>query len=489
MRFGSPWGWLALLGPLFVYGFSLQSNVAFWDTGEMQTVPYILGVAHPTGFPAFVLAGWLFTHALPFGSVAWRMSLLCALAMAVAARLAYSLGLLFDAPPPLAACGALIFAFGEIAWTHGTRAEVHAFAVVFAAAVLVAVVRWYRSGERHALWAVALALGFGLSTHPVIGLLVPGVALVALGRRRELGARDAVRFVALVLAPLLLYAYLPLRSQYAYAHRLDPTLSLGLPPGRPYWDYDHPGTLAGLRREVAGSDFDVGRGLGGVLRAGAYGRIAGRYAPLSASELGIVGVAAALFGLGAAALAEPLLLGGLCLAAFLPVPFALSYRAESDVERYFLASFWLLAVFAAVGAGRLAKALEGRSSARGAALGVLVLGGTAAALVFANRDIFEQRVQPGAAPYVDRVIGRTPANAIVIASWAFATPLAYAAYVEGRMQQRVVETAFVSDDTPYLARWTRERPVYVVSSSLPVVPGFRFHPVDAGDPMLLEVTR
>ena len=116
------WGGLAFAGPLVLYGASLPVSVAFWDTGEMQTVPYILGTAHPTGFPLFVLLGWAFTHAVAIGTVAWRTSLFCALTMALAARLVYSLALLFDVEPPLAACGALLFAAGEVAWSRGTRA-------------------------------------------------------------------------------------------------------------------------------------------------------------------------------------------------------------------------------------------------------------------------------------------------------------------------------------------------------------------------------
>ena len=35
------------------------------DSGELVTAAYYLGVAHPTGYPAYVLLGWLFSH-LPF---------------------------------------------------------------------------------------------------------------------------------------------------------------------------------------------------------------------------------------------------------------------------------------------------------------------------------------------------------------------------------------------------------------------------------------
>ncbi|MGZ8514397.1 MAG: hypothetical protein ACXWXA_05075 [Candidatus Limnocylindrales bacterium] len=36
---------------------ALLPGVAFWDTGELQTVGPLLGTAHPTGFPTYVLLG------------------------------------------------------------------------------------------------------------------------------------------------------------------------------------------------------------------------------------------------------------------------------------------------------------------------------------------------------------------------------------------------------------------------------------------------
>jgi hypothetical protein len=39
--------WLAML-----------PGVAFWDTGELQAVGPLMGTAHPTGFPTYVLLGW-----------------------------------------------------------------------------------------------------------------------------------------------------------------------------------------------------------------------------------------------------------------------------------------------------------------------------------------------------------------------------------------------------------------------------------------------
>src|SRR5512141_1535941 len=56
---------------------TLLPGIAFGDWGEMQTVPHILGVAHPTGYPTYVLIAWL-AELVPIGSVAFRANLLSA---------------------------------------------------------------------------------------------------------------------------------------------------------------------------------------------------------------------------------------------------------------------------------------------------------------------------------------------------------------------------------------------------------------------------
>jgi len=59
----------ATLVPLAVYVASLRGDVSYWDTGDLQTVPYILGIPYPTGFPGYVLIGWLWSHAFAVGSL------------------------------------------------------------------------------------------------------------------------------------------------------------------------------------------------------------------------------------------------------------------------------------------------------------------------------------------------------------------------------------------------------------------------------------
>ena len=62
------------------------AGVGAWDTAEAQTVPLLAGTMHPTGFPAYVVVGWLASQVLaPLGEPAYRMNLLSAILAAVAA--------------------------------------------------------------------------------------------------------------------------------------------------------------------------------------------------------------------------------------------------------------------------------------------------------------------------------------------------------------------------------------------------------------------
>jgi hypothetical protein len=228
--------------------------------------------------------------------------------------------------------------------------------------------------------------------------------------------------------------------------------------------------------------------MSGIFSPEQYSRIAGRYFDVARSEFGAVTLVAALLGLALVARDAPLLAAGLVLGVILPVPFALSYRSESDVDRYFLASFIAIAALTGAGLSRGIVAYLRERSRFATVVATALVWIFAVEILYANRGTFAQRDDDEAQRYVDRIIASTPSNALIIANWAYATPLAYAAYVEHRMGGRIVETAWVGDDAAYLPQWVRERPVYaVVLGSAPTLPGVRTVEADIGFPSLLRV--
>jgi len=77
---------IVFLAALILYLTTLTPTVALVDSGELTTAAWSLGVAHPPGFPFYVLMAHLATW-VPIGSVAVRVNAASALFAALAAAL------------------------------------------------------------------------------------------------------------------------------------------------------------------------------------------------------------------------------------------------------------------------------------------------------------------------------------------------------------------------------------------------------------------
>src|SRR6185312_7734043 len=87
--------------PTAIYVASASHEPASWDTAELQGVPYILGISHPTGFPFFVLLGYVWSHVVAVGSVAFRMNAMSAVCIGIADVAAYAVALRLKASRPI----------------------------------------------------------------------------------------------------------------------------------------------------------------------------------------------------------------------------------------------------------------------------------------------------------------------------------------------------------------------------------------------------
>lgn len=459
------------LAALGLYVACLPPSFAFWDTGELQTVAAILGIAHPPACPAFVLLGWLATRVVPFGDPAWRVTLVSALSLAASAGLAFATARRLGAATIFALLGALAFATASVVWRDATRAEIQALETLLRAAALWFALAYLDRGRVRDALGSGLALGLAGATHGIALLAVPSVALL-IGARfvRGRSARRATRAVAVgLLLGLLPYAYLPLRSAYVAAHGLDPTVAIGLPPGLPFWNYDDPHTWHGFVRVVTGADFDVHSGFAGYLDPGDYRR---DIAALTAQVAGAFGAPAAwvaLGGLVALGMRRPAVAVALFCAALLPVPYTRSYADLQDPTRYYLLALWVAAVATALGLGAVLDLLRTiarlpRVAAYAVASAAALIVAWSCALSAPDRGkYFAQRRDRTAPRYVAAVLAATPSNAIVVAEWAWATPLAYAAYVQHELGDRVVVSASPTQFESYYPGWLRERPVYLVT--------------------------
>jgi hypothetical protein len=458
---------LAWAGPLALYIASAYRDVTYWDTGELDTVPWILGIAHPPGFPLYTLLGWVFAHLVPFGSVAFRMSLLSAIAMSACAWMLYRIVADASSDPLAGLCASWLFAAGLTAWEHATRAEVHAVEMAAFAALLFSALRWYQKPSTPRLFACAIAFGLAVAIHPVALLALPGLLMLLISRLHQVDAAPlaAAALLALVIATIW-YAYLPLRSGYVTSHRLDPAAAYGM-AGDAFWNYDDPSSSEGFVRLVSAQSVDVSGALHGYAR-GEFLDGAVAWVRMVVRELTIPGVVLAVFGIVAAWQRQKTRTVAMLIASLGSAAFAFGFGDESDVGRYFLPSFFVLCAFAGMG-----LAVVRGAGRRTSALVVAVTLTSVAWLVVSQRAFFNQPHDDRARADVNDVLRRTPDDAILVASWVLAPPLAYAAYVERATGGRVVISAWYGETEPNLRRWiARGRPVYVIGRPLGSVPGF-----------------
>jgi len=344
---------LTLFVAIFVLALSfylgtLAPTVAemFSDTLEFQLVAFQLGIAHPTGYPLYILLGKLFTL-LPWGDVAYRLNLMSAWWAALTASLVYAIVASFTVLPsttrrglgatlPMrfaAASGALCLAFSPVFWSQAVVAEVYTLNTFFIAlGVWLAVLFWRRAIGPAPL---AFVLGLGLTHHRTFMLLLLALApmLWLTWRDREgragMERREWAKLAGLFLLPLCLYAYLPLRGTSISS-----------------LDGEYHNTLTGFLDWISGRAY-------GVFVIGNPWRQTTNpltvYLEALLSQYRATGLALGIFGAAWVLWRERTI--GLILFLFflLSAGFGALYRV-ADVEPFFLPSFLVFAVWIGLGA-------------------------------------------------------------------------------------------------------------------------------------------
>lgn len=220
-----PSAWLLHPAIFAIYLFTLGRTVGRADTFEFQVVAPQLGIAHPTGYPLYLLLGKLWTELIPFGAVAWRLNVGTAVYALLALIFLYlAARRLLDQPIP-ALLAALALGVTPTFWSQSVEAEVytlHALIISAAFWLMLPLADGRQPLSDRRLLALCALLGLGMTNHLTTVFLFPAAALVLLAtlwhNRHQspiatLKSQIANLFPLLLAfaAPLTLYAYLPLR--------------------------------------------------------------------------------------------------------------------------------------------------------------------------------------------------------------------------------------------------------------------------------------
>jgi uncharacterized membrane protein len=164
---------LLFIGSLGVYLSTMAGTIpAYRDSGDLINAIYTLGIAHPPGYPLYIVLGKLFTLAVPLGNIAFRVNLFSAVCTACAVALVYilirrqfSYGPSFEA----AAGAAVLFALTPAVVCLARVSEMYALAVLFAGVILLC----SHVGTPQSIHLGSFLLGLGFGVHPTLLFLAP----------------------------------------------------------------------------------------------------------------------------------------------------------------------------------------------------------------------------------------------------------------------------------------------------------------------------
>lgn len=506
--------------------FAMLPDVGFWDTAELQAVAPLMGTAHPTGFPTYILLGWLVNIVLtPFGEPAFRMNLFAAISLGVAAAVTVDLVRALTRSTVLAITAGLGLASTEVAWAIGTHADAHALHLALVAILLRLLVAWEDrlvdgpAGRRRPdrfLMGATVVFGVALGNHSLTLLLAPAIALYVLAvDPRILGRPGLIAACAgaLAVTVVLVFLELPLRAGPFRAPMVY---------GRPEtWDGFWYIVLAEQFREsVAAPLTDLPSRVAEVVR-----HLSAAFGPLAA----LIPV-----GFVATAIRRPAyaLLSG--TAVLLTCAFAASYD-NAEIGRYYLGPVLMVWTWLPVLAGGVIGVLSGTlgldpelrlgtdpgpraepgrdTASQAAGMGrlarrsptspdpILALG-LAAALLIPTAFTLPYRLARvdrsgdlAAREWLDRSLANMRPGAVVVSWWSYSTPLWYAQHIEGQrpdltvIDDRTRLDRGLGDITDVIDANLPNRPVYVIRVD-PVELAtldrrYVLEPIDDEDPSLL----
>ena len=335
------------------------------DGGDLITAAASLGIAHPTGYPTYLLLARL-AQSLPIGALAWRTNLLSALCAALAAGVvvvvvqrAYGGQSRYGLVGGLLA--GLAFGLSPLLWSQAVVTEVYTLHALFVALLLLAV-PWTHTAQPptpgRLRWA-GLLFGVALGNHVTLALLLPVWLAALTWHNRRLQPTLLLNALLGLAAGLLVYLYLPLRAL-----------------ARPDVNWGNPVDLPGLWWVMSGQPYrDMAFGLPADFL---LGRVQG-WAGLLRTQFGLAGMVTAAAGLFFGRMRGRrvgAVTGWLVVVFSL---FAIGYNT-ADSSAYLLPAFLALAVWLGLGAATLLEYIAAQKYAR-PAWNVLLAGLLAASVM------------------------------------------------------------------------------------------------------------
>jgi hypothetical protein len=461
---------------LLVYLWTLAPTVTLVDSGELIVAARFLGVAHPPGFPLYLILAHLFSL-IPIGSIAFRINLASAffaalasgmLTLVVAELIATAshfaeakgrlskrknkvsrsrvredcedkstAGWMINIVPAIGS--GLLIASSRTLWSYATIAEVYTLNTLLALTILFLILRWrcciledakYIAGRSKSpqrrpavinydgqLYAAAILFGLALGVHHVtIALLLPALAILVY-------RTQGFRFFS---SRRLLYAAL---VSFAALFAVDSYLPLAA-SARPILNWGDPRSLQAIWWHITGRQYQVFVSFTPAIA----GEQLAKFATLLLHEFSFwwlpLPLVVAVIGFVSAFKRDRTIFWFLALIVLANLAYGLSYDIAEDKDAYYLATFISVAIAYGLGLRELLQRIP--FGIRGpAALSLLLVSvtGLVASWPYNNRRHYFI-----AHDYVENIQSTIAPNSLLLTlDWQVASPMLYTREIE---QQR-----------------------------------------------------
>ena len=227
--------------PFCVYLYTLHPAVSpYRDSGDLTTAAYTLGIAHPPGYPLYVLAGKIFLQIFDIANSGYVMNVMSAF-FAAAALFMLALGI-FELSGSVFACVSVFFlAFSTAYWRLAQVSEMYSLNAFLAASIIYFAIKNYAGKDApsrvNTAFFISFACGMACANHPTAVFIFPGLFWIAYSSD-SLKPKDYCVAVLFFVAGISLDLFLMAR---AGTH--------------PLLDWGKPETLAKLLRAITRSDY------------------------------------------------------------------------------------------------------------------------------------------------------------------------------------------------------------------------------------------
>lgn len=194
-----------------LYIYTAAPGVYDGDSGEIAAAVNTLGLAHPTGFPLYMLSGKLFTLLVPIKDVAYRLNIFSALLTAAALVFVYyTLRNLGNSQLSSLAASFVLGLGRNTIWSNAGTTRVYALSLLFVSILFFIFSKWRKEQKMSYLYWYGFMWGLSLGTHSL--MLVMGIPFLFMLWRAlpifKVKISILVKIILLTILPVVQYIYL-----------------------------------------------------------------------------------------------------------------------------------------------------------------------------------------------------------------------------------------------------------------------------------------